>query len=435
MAAREARRNVFVMGLDDFHREDLESIPEADRFAFHALLRSEEVVSLESYDIEGILDAARQVLDGFEGRVDAILGHWDFPVAALVPILCRERGLRSPRLESVLRCMHKYWSRVEQQKSAPESTPDFCAIDPFAERPFDGLRIDYPFWVKPVIGYSSMLGFRVNDRKDFDRAIERAREKIRRLGGPFETVLGKAEIPKELEGLHGSCMIAEKLIGGVEIAPEGYVQNGRFHAHGVIDMVRGKNRKSFQRYEYPSHARREVQDRVIDVAERVLAQIGFDDGCFNMEFFWDEDEDRLWVIEINPRISQSHSKLFEKVDGKSNHEVAVHVALGDEPYFEHGSGPFRHAAKFLYRRYDKSDAVVKSVPGEDDLARLRERQPETVVKITLREGMRLSELIEQDPYTYILAELVIGADGAEELVAKYEDARELLPFELEPCES
>ncbi|MDX1648619.1 MAG: ATP-grasp domain-containing protein [Myxococcota bacterium] len=429
-----ARPNVFVIGLDDAHRADLESIPRPERYRFHALLETDEVVGRQECDVEALLDRAREVLAGFEGSVDAILAHWDFPVSVMAPILCAEHGLPSPSLESVLRCQHKYWSRVEQRAVVPEATPDFCAVDPFADRPIEQLRLDFPFWIKPVIGYGSVLGFRVEDREDFDHAIEEARARIHRLGEPFDQVLRRVERPPEVRDVGGCHLIAEGLVQGREIAPEGHVHRGRFAAHGLIDMVRDDRGESFERYEYPAQVEEAVARRVFEASEKVLGRIGFDDGCFNIEFFFDEDRDRLWMVEINPRISQSHSKLFEKVDGASNHEVAVHVALGEPPRFEHGRGPFRHAAKFLHRRRGKEDAEVVSVPDEEDLAALRERQPGTWVHVLVEPGMRLSELTDQDAYSYVLAELAIGADSRQELEEKYREAVDLLPFELEPCE-
>jgi biotin carboxylase len=433
MAQETRKRNVFILGSDLVHLAHARDIPDAERFAFHELLRAEEVVYLDRYPIDALLDRARAILDAFDGPVDAIIGHWDFPVSVMLPILCAERGLKGPSLQSVLKCEHKYWSRVEQRTVVPECTPAFCAIDPFAERPIDQLRIDFPFWIKPVKAYGSALGFRINDRRDFDRAIEAARKGIRRFGDPFNRILSRVELPEELGGVDGNHLLAEQFVGGREVAPEGYVQNGRFHAHGMIDMVRAPNHKSFLRYEYPSSAPKALRAKAIDAARKVLAQVEFDDGCFNIEFFWDADEDHLWIIEINTRISQSHSYLFRLVDGMSNHEVAIHVALGDRPLFEHGAGRFRHAAKFLHRRFDLADAVVERVPSAEDLACLRARQPHTAVKIALRPGMRLSELKDQEPYSYILAELDIGADSTHDLNVRYREAVDLLPFELKPC--
>ncbi|MDX1604572.1 MAG: ATP-grasp domain-containing protein [Candidatus Competibacterales bacterium] len=421
-----------MLGLDEVHAQNLRTIPDADRFRFHELLHADEIVYLEEYDIDAKLDEARRILDKADGTIDAVIGHWDFPVTSMVPILCREYSLISPTLTSVLTCTHKYWSRLEQQKAAPEATPKFCAVDPFDDRAPDRIELDYPFWIKPVKGYASILGFYIAGREDLDKALAQARQEIRRLGEPFTRFLERVERPREIHEVDGNHMIAEEIIGGRELAPEGYVQNGQFHAHGMIDMVRGRNRKSFQRYQYPSRMPRRVQERAVEISRKVLQQIGFDNGCFNIEFFWDEGRDRLSIIEINPRASQSHADLFRKVDGMSNHDVAVHVALGEDPRFERGGGRFRHAAKCLYRRYDRDDAVVTHVPTQKELQKLRRRQPETVATIDLKKGMRLSELKDQDPYSYVLAELSIGAMSRKELLAKFREAQELLPFEFEP---
>src|SRR5690606_22121882 len=107
-------------------------------------------------------------------------------------------------------------------------------------------------------------------------------------------------------------------VQGREFAPEGYVQHGECHIHGIIDMVIGSNGKSFERYEYPSTIPNGIQQRAIDVSKKIIAYMGFDNGCFNIEYFWNEETDDLWVVEINPRISQSHSYLFEQVKGLSN---------------------------------------------------------------------------------------------------------------------
>lgn len=427
----DRKKNVFLVGYDDVHAEDVRAVRDADRFAIHPLLSTEEVIELAEYDVHDSIAKAENILDAFDGPIDAIIGHWDFPVTSLVPILCRKRGLRAPTLEAVLKCAHKYWSRLEQQKHIPECTPKFCAVDPFADDPFSQVTLEYPFWIKPVMGYSSALGFRVNSRKDFDRAIEEAKKKIRRFGDPFNEILGLADLPDELGGVGGNHMIAEEIIKGVEIAPEGYVQDGQFHAHGLVDMIRGPNRKSFSRYGYPSGAPKKMKQRVLDASERILRGIGFDNGCFNMEFFHDPATDRLWMIEINARISQSHSQIFRMVDGVSNHQVAISVALGEDPKFEKGGGPFAVAAKFLLRRYDTRDGVCRRVPTEAEMAHLKEIQPETQVSLKIREGQRLGDLIDQDPYSYVLATLIIGAESGQELLWKYREAVAHLPFEFE----
>ena len=425
------RRNIFVIGLDDEHLRDLVKIPDRDRFRFHGLLERAQV-DVEC-SVDEMIEAAEAELDAFDGPVDAIIGYWDFPVTAVTAILCENRGLPSPPLSAVLRCAHKYWSRLEQQRVVPDCAPAFCAVDPFASDPLADVDLDFPFWLKPVCGYSSALGFRVNDESDFREAIDCAREQLPRFGDAFNTVLERVDT-SALGGVGGNHMIAEEMMGGVELAPEGSVRHGEVVVHGVVDMVRAPNHKSFKDYRYPSIHPQRIQQRANEAAERFVREIGYDNGCFNVEFFWDQDTDELKLIELNPRISQSHSAIMAMVDGMSNYEVAIHVALGDDPAFEHGGGPYEMAAKYLYRRFEEGDAVCRSAPDEADIERLRERQPDTQVSVKVHPGMRLSEAVDQDAYSWVLATLVIGGDDVSDLNSQFDEAKRLLPFRFEPVD-
>lgn len=51
----------------------------------------------------------------------------------------------------------------------------------------------------------------------------------------------------------------------------------------------------------------------------------------------------------------------------SNHEIAIHVALWDDPQFNYGQGPYKHAAKFLLRHYGQEDAEATRVPTPEEL--------------------------------------------------------------------
>ncbi len=428
------RKNIFILGHDEKHQQDVLDINDACHVRIHGLLSSEELINLDSYDIDQMLDRARAILDKFD-TVDGIVCHWDFPVTSIHSILCAEYRLPAPSLASLLKCDHKYWSRLEQQKAAPENTPDFCAVDPFDDQALDKVTLDFPFWIKPVKGYSSMLGFRINNAKDFENAMAETRRTIKTLGDPFNNILHRIQLPVELQNIDGNTMIAEQYITGMEFAPEGYVQKGECHVHGLIDMVIGENGKSFERYEYPSTAPESVQNRAIEVCDKVMKQIGFDNGCFNIEFFWNRETDKLWIVEINPRISQSHSYLFEKVKGMSNHEVAISVALGEQPHFDQSMGPFKRAAKFLHRRYDKRNMIATQVPEQADIEAFQKEQPDTLVYPRLQQGMQLAEMKEQDPYSYVIADILIAAQSRDELEQKYRQASARLPFDFTPLSS
>lgn len=62
------------------------------------------------------------------------------------------------------------------------------------------------------------------------------------------------------------------------------------------------------------------------ITEKLIPYLGFDDSAFNIEYYWDREKDRIWLLEVNTRVSQSHSAVFEMVDGASNQAITVDVA-------------------------------------------------------------------------------------------------------------
>jgi hypothetical protein len=53
------------------------------------------------------------------------------------------------------------------------------------------------------------------------------------------------------------------------------------------------------------------------------------------------------------------------------------------------------------------------------------------VALNVSIGQRLSELLEQDSYSYELADVFIGAQDEDELLRKYERCLEILTFEID----
>jgi biotin carboxylase len=429
-----SQKNIFVLGLTEIQRGELETVLDADRYAFHSLLDTERLVDTEKIVFHELLDQAHAQLDDFRGSVDAIIAHWDFPTSVLAPILARERGLPAPELKSVLACEDKYWSRLTQREAVPECVPDFAVFDPFTDDPLADIGLEFPFWVKPVKSFASQLGFQIDDADEFADALERIREEIGRVGSPFDEVLDMVELPPEVAATTGTSCLAERVISGVQAAPEGAMSGGRFTVHGVFDMLKDESGHSFSRLEYPSALSEEVQERMISLSERYLRHIGYDDACFNAEFLWDEADDQLWLVEVNTRISQSHSDLFAKVDGVSNHEIAIDVALGRMPAMPQRGGPFTVAAQCHIPWRRDGDGILKRVPTDEEIEQLAERHPETVVELGVEEGDRLSELRNQDSYRYDFGVIYLGADDREQLEERYQACLDELQFEVEPVD-
>lgn len=431
MAAR--KRNIFVVGLDDFNLRLLKAVRHADEYQFHCLLDPQEVVHARRFDMESLLCKATETLNAFAGHIDAVVGYWDFPTVLMMAVLRRRFGLRGPTLESVLKCEHKYWSRLEQAKVVPDHVPPFALVDPFDDDALAKLDLAFPFWIKPVKAHSSLLGFRVNNLRDFEYSIERIRAGIGQFARPLDVIMSHADLPEHIAGIHGRHCIAEKIISaGRQCTLEGYVFEGNVRVYGIVDSVRGRNRSSFERYEYPSRLPKHVQLMMTDIAATVIKSIGLDNSPFNMEFFYEGKRDRIWLLEINARISKSHSPLFDKVEGAPHKEVMIDVALGRCPDYPLRQGRFRHAAKFMPRVYGyPEDTRVIDAPDPDTVAAIEARFPGTEIQMHVTKGNTLGSSRHRDSYSTELATIFMGANTHGLLMRNYRQCLKALHVELE----
>jgi biotin carboxylase len=390
------------------------------------LLDVEEMLFGETIPVPRLLEEAQRQLEAFDGPVHAVIGFWDFPISTMVPLLCRRLGLRSASLESVVRCEHKYWSRLEQQRVIDEYPP-FGLVDLDEPALPDGLR--YPVWLKPVKSAASELAYRVEDPGRLRDAAAAIREGIRRMGDPFEFVLDQIDLPPEIAEAGGSACLAEEEVTGAQVTVEGYGFHGNVHVYGIVDSITSPDSPSFLRYQYPSAIPATVADRLIDLSRRVVRQVGLDGTTFNIEYFWGAEPDGIFLPEVNPRHSQSHAELFEQVDGIPNHHCMLQLALGREPRLPYREGPYPMAAKWFLRRSD--DGVARRVPTAEEIEQVQRDVPGCTVAVPVQLGDRLSELHVQDSYTYAIANVYVGADSEAELIEKYERAVAGLPFEFE----
>jgi biotin carboxylase len=421
--------NVVVLGLDQNNLDLLRRVPDADRYEFHGLLTLRELQQGEEIPVAELLREAESRIVAFDGQVDAIVGFWDFPVSTLVPVLCERFGLRGASLESVLRCEHKYWSRLVQQEVIDEYPP-FALVD--LDDTTVPAEVGYPCWLKPVKSFSSKLAFEVTDDQEFAAAMAELREGIARVGEPFEYLLEQVDLPAEIADAGGQAVLAERALSGNRAAVEGYVQHGRAVVYGVLDSLTYPDVSSFLRHQYPSQLPEHMRERLADVSRRLMEKIGLDDATFSIEFFCDPDSGEINVLEINPRHSQAHAAMFEQVDGFPNHDYMLKVALGEDPA-PAGEGRYRISARWYLRRF--SDAVLLRGPTADEIAAVEREHDGVRVFRKAPDGARLSELHGQDSYSYELAQLVVGADDEAQLKEKYEQCVAALRFEYEEGKS
>lgn len=422
-------RNIFVLGLDELNLSSLRRLADADQYDFHQLLTRPELQT-GTVSVPELLDKARRQLDSFDGSIDAIVGYWDFPVSMMVPILCDQYGLPSAGLEAVLKCEHKYWSRLEQRKVIDEYVP-FGLLDLTDENPTLPSPLSYPVWIKPIKSTASQGAIYVENDEQLRESLVEERQVVDRIGGPFAEVLAMVDLPAEIAAVGVQTCLVEEVASGQQVTVEGFSRGGRVEIYGVVDSVSYSGESSFLRYQYPSRLVPEhVQASMGEVSRRVITALGLNNSTFNIEYFWDSVTARLSLLEINARHSQSHALLFELVDGVPNHAYMLDLALDRAPrHVEPGKGTFSMAAKWFLRRF--SDGLVRRVPTREEVAEIERRIVGTTVRVTATEGSRLSELDGEDSYSYVLAEIYTGGRDEQELCDKYAECVEALNLTID----
>lgn len=418
-----SRKNIVVIGLDEVNHSLLCQVPDADRYRFHGLLTLDELQKGE-IPIVDLLDRARKALTSFDDTIDAIVGYWDFPVSTMLPLLCREFGVRGASLESVLKCEHKYWSRLEQRKVISEH-PDFALVELDDDKP----PLPFPFWLKPVKSFSSDLAFEVTDDAEFRSAVSDIADGIGRVGEPFDYLLEQADLPPEIADAGGQVALAERALSGARAAVEGYSLDGEVEIYAVLDSLVYPEVSSFLRHQYPSQLPEEMRRGLVDVSKRVIKGVGFGPGTFSIEYFCDPETGEITLLEINPRHSQSHAEMFALVNGFPNHHYMLKVGLGEDPRRPLGAGPYALAARWYLRRF--SDGFLSRGPTDEEIKSIEDEIGGISVYRRAPDGGKLSDMSGQDSYSYELAEIVVGADGPAQLRDKYDRCVAALRFDFD----
>jgi hypothetical protein len=374
------RRAIRAVGLDERYRVRYAG-PDLDR--------------VDAFDPEAFLEEC----DGIPA--DGVVGTKDRS-ALLASLVAERRGLPGPSPRALVACQLKPAARAVQEATVPEATPRFALLDR-GPPPFGP-----PFFVKPVVGRLSQSARRIDDPAELAG--------LAGLGSYGEDY-GRIAVLAGLDPGAVRGLLAEELLSGSEVTLEGYVHAGRVTTIGVTDSVKYEGTNSFERFECPSALPPERQAELAEVAARLLPALGFDNGCFNVEFAVPADEPAK-IVEVNGRIASQFAPLAQAVHGRSTYGALFALACGDDPGWS--AGPPRGVAlSYCLRVFE--DARVVSVPeAEEDL------------ELLVRPGLRLSEQGANDAGSYRLCIFPAFAATRDDALAAARARAQALQFGLEP---
>ena len=357
-------------------------------------------------------------------HIQGVITTDDYPGTTVASIVAHELKLPNPKPEANLFCQHKFYSRQIQALAAPEATPDFQLIDvrPEAAMPPDR---SFPLFVKPVKSFFSVGAQPVESRSDLEK-IKNRWARSAAFFHPFEILFNKYTG----HFLGTNYLLGEGLLQGIQTTLDGYVCGGQVQVMGVVDSIMFPNTIAFQRFEYPSSVPAPVQDRMADVARKVMPALGFDNGQFNIEFIYNPEANTVHIVEINPRMSSQFADLFEKVDGTNSYSVLLDLALGKTPHVKRGEGRHRAAFSCVLRTF--RNQMVLKLPSQDELQGLQREFPDIRIEILATEGRKLSQQM-QDTCSYRYGLLNIGGRDKEEILEIFDYCKRQLTFLFEPA--
>ncbi len=381
---------------------------------------------LATFDIERfVARLARQaVRRGWRAMTSS---HEQF--GALAAALLAERmGWPGTPVMAVLACQHKLHARRVLQEICPAANPAFAPLPAHYGDPApEGLA--YPLFVKPVKAAFSVLAREVGDRAELHVMTRFAPWElwvIRHLVEPFERVCRK-RLP---EAGSAHRLLTEAPIAGRQYNLDGYVFDGEVRALGFVESVMYPDTRAFMRFDYPCPLPEGVRALALDVARRFLTAVGFSHGLFNMEFIHNAANDRLTVIEFNPRLAAQFSDLYLRVDGVDPHRIALELAHGRDPAHLPRARPTAAlAVSIVYRSFDP--AARPAAPSAERRRNFAARFPDAILfAFPKTQGQVARDFKWLGSYRYGIVHL--GARDQPDLLRRCAEASELLGWPS-PC--
>lgn len=356
-------------------------------------------------------------------QIDAVISSDEYIGAIIAAAVSKELGLPGNDPAQMILVQHKFHSRIAQLEYCPSAAVNCQLIPAKLSKEFIP-KLHYPFFVKPAKGTFSLYAKKIDNRKGLNAHMAFSwieQTILKALNRPYNQLLRKyTTLTKD-----ANYFVAEELIEGEQVTLDGYVHNNKVEICGVVDSVMYPGTNVFERFQYPSKHSDEVCERMTNLAKNLMKDIGFNNGQFNVEFFYNEKEDKISIIEINSRLSYQFGELYENVDGVNTYQILLDLALGETPEFIEKKGDFKCSASFVIRAFEGTE--LQSVPQKEHILSFCERYPESSVKVFGKAGTKFSSEL-RSVGGYRCGIINLGAHSSQDLFSRYKDAVVSLPF-------
>lgn len=422
----EGRRRVVVVLETDWDRKQLAACRERWEDAIEvAFPPPDDVACPSDFDPLAFVEAAAS---GALGRIEGVTSASDYPGATVAAAIATRLGLPGPRPERVIEASHKYYSRVAQRRAAPEAVPAFGLLDP--RHPDAPPPVPFPLFAKPVKGAFSVLARRIDDAAGLRAYL--ASDAVREFTEDYMAIFNRLVAACTGFEIDGRWLLAESLLRGDLVTVEGFEADGEIRVFGVVDSILHAG-GSFARFDYPSRLSAAVQERMADVARRVIRELCLERCLWNIEMVHDAETGSIGVVEVNPRICGQFADLYQKVDGTNTYEIALALCTGAAPRLERAAGRYAAASSVPLRVF--APARVEAAPAPEDVAAAEALFPETLAWSECAVGDVLADFdVDEDGSSHRYAVINVGGATVEEVGRRAAVVEARLGYAMSPLE-
>ena len=371
-----------------------------------------------------IAEVARIRAEIGDRDIAGVVSTDDYPGAALAAVLAKELGLPGPEPRASLICQHKYLSRVAQGRIVPDAVPAFWPID-VAEHAVLPEGMTFPAFVKPMKSFFSIGAQRIESVAE----LEACKDKWAKLDEFFLPLDRLLRAPCRNRDRHHAAHRRRPARGRAGHGRRLCVwRRGSHSRRGRFDYSSAA-RSLFRASNTRPRCRERVQERMGDIARRLMSGLGFDNFMFNIEMMYDSRQDRIAIIEINPRMASQFADLYEKVDGTNAYDVLLDLGTGVRPTPKRRQGKYRFAASCVLRTFE--DCIVAALPSAERLAEIERAHPDIRVEIHATAGRRLSDEL-QDGTSFRYGIVSLGGRNRADVLSRFEACQAELGIVLVP---
>ena len=256
---------------------------------------------------------------GREHQIDAVVSTHDLGdlIASLV---ARDLGLPAPSPEAVFLGLHKLYSR--QCEIAPIRCLPLRLHDPAPALP-------YPVFLKPPWLKLGILGFKLENDSDRDRALSIARRDYPAWARQYLPLFRAAVDEVTYPLATADIMLVEEFIDGPQVTVEGWIRKGETHLWAITDTNTFPGSRAIDNFSLPSRRSADQQEALALFAFDAIHRSGFDDGFFNLEVW--ETSRGLRLTEVNGRAAVSFAGLHRVALGVNIFAAVAELACGAQP--------------------------------------------------------------------------------------------------------